>query len=1104
MHKIYSTIVGCFLTCSVVSLAMAQEDMNIDTILQQFPARDMAHQTHLVDQLIQLGPDAIVTLGLGLKNMGTGDDNQQRLALSALAKAKKSPDELVTVETGFGQALREEIPIDGQMFLIEQLQSFGTDASIEVFQDKVKLLCEPSVHAIRQIRSSHSLDALLETYEEIDGYCRQAVVKSLADYNDPKALSLLKQIVTSGPASNSLTYDLALDGLIKHGDKSLIPILEGMLAENPTRAKALMIQLANVQWEKGLTTHQAEIAEIILDNSPTIAERTAMYQILCESHRGHTLLPQDFRRTSEDEALAMSTALEYCAEIPLDPYVDQIQRISPAAQVQMLQAIADRKFIPAIPEVNELLKSHDEEVQMAAIRALSTLEGEQCLATLRPFVTGNKPPHVVKAAAEESMRWIDSSQVFTLEKMYEESAVTGKVALLGLIGHRHWSELWTTVKSGLDDENADVRTAAYDILPRVSAGVPIRELTTVAPIVQSEHELEQLRYALQAKSRTVSSPDSIAIPLVETFGKSGRKLLEEILPGIGGRAGLEYIQEGDNLKPLMAWSTPEAIHTLMPLVETEGSEAYSEIMRLMRHPELTCEQRVLHLRKLMEIVESEQAQKDVLSAFRMSKCYGAFRYVTPYLKDSIMQMTAAESLVSIVLPPSGEQYGLTGVEVKEALMQADTILRESDNEYGNAFLDNYLSVMPLTGDFEALFNGQDLEGWQGLVGNPITRDTMYPIDLQRAQMEANGKVNESWKVEDGKILFFGDGFDNLCTEREFRDFELLIDWKIEKDGDSGLYLRGSPQVQIWDPYREDDTIGSGGLFNNEKHASEPLILADNPVGEWNNFRIIMIDDRVTVYLNGQLVTDHVVLENFWDRSLPIFREGHIELQAHTTPLQFRDIYIREIEVGPDLNEREINEGYVSLFDGVSLAGWVGNKVDYVVENGEIAIYPGLGGSGGNLYTEKEYSDFILKFDFQLTPGANNGLGIHAPLEGDAAYLGKEIQILDNSAEKYANLKEYQYHGSVYGLIPADRGALNPPGEWNSMEVSVRSNRIGVTVNGTRILYDDINRATENDTLDGKEHPGIQRTNGHIGFLGHGSEVHFKNIRILDMSEGTIE
>jgi len=199
--------------------------------------------------------------------------------------------------------------------------------------------------------------------------------------------------------------------------------------------------------------------------------------------------------------------------------------------------------------------------------------------------------------------------------------------------------------------------------------------------------------------------------------------------------------------------------------------------------------------------------------------------------------------------------------------------------------------------FVALFNGKDLTGWKGLVANPPARAKMTPEKLAEAQKQADEKMRQHWKVVDGVIVFDGKGHEHLCTVKDYGDFELYVDWKIEKGGDSGIYLRGSPQVQIWDPDSAAARgVGSGGLYNNQdpKNPSKPLVRADNPVGQWNTFRIKMVGDRVTVYLNDKLVVDNVVMENYWERKEPIYPTGQIELQCHGTPLYFKNIYIREI------------------------------------------------------------------------------------------------------------------------------------------------------------------------------------------------------------------
>jgi len=190
------------------------------------------------------------------------------------------------------------------------------------------------------------------------------------------------------------------------------------------------------------------------------------------------------------------------------------------------------------------------------------------------------------------------------------------------------------------------------------------------------------------------------------------------------------------------------------------------------------------------------------------------------------------------------------------------------------------------------------------------------------------------------------------------------------------------------------------------------------------------------------------------------------------------------------------KGFKSLFNGKDLKGWEGDTKGYVVENEEIVCKPGV-----NMYSNEDYDNFIFRFEFKLTPGANNGLGLRMSKRGgDAAYRAMELQILDNTADKYKDLQPYQYHGSVYGVVPAKRGHLKPVGEWNSQEVIANGSHIKVTLNGVVIVDADIAEVSKDGTMDHQDHPGLLRETGRIGFLGHGDVLYFRNIRIKKLKD----
>ena len=617
------------------------------------------------------------------------------------------------------------------------------------------------------------------------------------------------------------------------------------------------------------------------------------------------------------------------------------------------------------------------------------------------------------------------------------------------------------------------------------------------------------------KKKQTSVYLSNALAYVKSF--FGRDLLITQLGLLGDDAGVKALAQLLNdavfagnaaraLAQINTESSKTALNSAMPKVSEQARQQLqaaldhmNSVLPEVKEASITKKtkpnnvQQLLVLEDKMTAAKNPLEKRQILAEAALIPGFSTLMFVSRSLTDPVIKEDAALIAARIALADKS----ITGKAVREALEEVLPLIKGEDSVLLYNNLKPHVASMPYDNGFASLFNGRDLTGWKALVGNPITRAKMLDIELQDQQMMANEKTKGDWMVRDGLLIFTGHG-DNLATTSQYGDFELYVDWKITAQGDAGLYLRGTPQIQIWDTSRRDvgAQVGSGGLYNNQKNQSKPLVVADNPIGEWNNFHIIMKGEKVTVYLNGILVTENTILENYWDKTLPIFAREQIELQAHGTYVAYRNIYLKEISGNPVvvLSDEEKKQGFTVLFDGTNLDNWVGDTSGYRLEQGNIVVHP-EGHGAGNLYTKEEYADFEYRFEFQLTPGANNGLGIRAPLQGDAAYAGMELQILDNEAQKYKNLQPYQYHGSVYGVIPAKRGYLLPTGDWNKQEVIVKGTKIKVILNGTVILEGDLKEASINGTADHQDHPGLKRTAGHIGFLGHGDVVRFRNIRV---------
>jgi len=358
------------------------------------------------------------------------------------------------------------------------------------------------------------------------------------------------------------------------------------------------------------------------------------------------------------------------------------------------------------------------------------------------------------------------------------------------------------------------------------------------------------------------------------------------------------------------------------------------------------------------------------------------------------------------------------------------------------------------GAFHAsLFNGKDLDGWQVTGCEAV--------------------------VENGVLLLkAGDGF--VRTNERHGDFVLELDWRALRPSkyDSGIYIRSDlPEAGKPWPSRYQVNLlqgGEGNLLGVSGGTSTGLVKP----GDWNHFKLTVVGDMAELEINGKKAWKTAGVKNL---------DGYIGLQSEVDgggQFEFRNIEITDLDFKP-------------LFNGKDLIGWTGDTKGYSVEDGSLVCRKD---GGGNLLTESEHADFSFRFDFKLSAGGNNGVGIRAPVKGDPAYLGMEIQILDDPSERYKTIQPWQVHGSVYGIAPAKRGFLKPVGEWNHEEIIARGRQVTVILNGTTILDVNLDEASTPKTLDGKPHPGLARTEGRIGFLGHGARIEFRNMRVKDFAK----
>jgi HEAT repeat protein len=1092
----------------------------VSSILARFPAEAPAKRDALCAEVLKLGPGGVAEACARVLPPGKGDDARARFAVNGLAVYVMRPgaeSERVVFSRALLESLGRTRDANVAAFFLSQLQVAGKKESVRPLEKYLldESLAGPAASALLAIGGPEATGALLKALDKAPRGARLTLVQALGTARSRDAVKRILPLADSGDEG---IRRAALFALANIGDPAAGTALSksrvAVSFRERSEAPSLYLLYARRLVESGRSAEGLEAARAVLEHyqRPDESQHASSALALVVQALGPRALPDVLAAAGSPDRRLRGAALALAESIPgaeaTLAWVEKGAAAPPDVRADVLAMLGQRKDVAALAFARDSLRSKEKAVRLAAIPAATRLGGEAVLPDLLPLLASAEADEcaVLKAALLGYPAWLVAPEA---ARLLDATPSPGKVVLIEVLGEKGARDQIERVYRLAEDPDPALREAALTALGHLAGDADLPRLVPMLEKAGEGNDVVRLREAIAAA--VLRDPERGANglrDLLKSASPPGKIAILKALPRVGGtRLLAAAVEESASPDPevqsaavgaLSRWPDLAAAAELLRLASTTQNRehfraAAQGYMRLIGRSEMPAGEKLASYQKLFALSAEDSDRKAVLAAIARVREPESLRLLSRHLDDPGLREAAGSALLELASRPPAQGRWLSGHEAYSVLRRVEASLTDpaARERAGKLIADRLRD-----GGYVPLFDGRSLDGWKGLVADPPARAKMTPAELAAAQAAADETMRAHWKVVDGVLAFDGKG-ESLCTKGDYADFELLADWRIEKGGDSGLYLRGSPQVQIWDA--EANPIGSGGLYNNEKGPSKPAEKADRPVGEWNSFRVIMIGDRVTVYLNDKRVVDDTVLENYWERAKPIYPTGQIELQAHGNPLFFRNVYVREIprdEAAPTLTEAEASEGFVALFDGRDLEGWTGAASSYVPEGGKIVVHPERG--GGNLYTQKEYTDFVLRFDFKLTPAANNGLGIRAPLEGDAAYAGMELQILEDGSPVYWGLQPYQYHGSIYGVVPARRGVQRPIGEWNSEEVTVKGRRVTVVVNDTTVVDADIDAASAGGTMDHKDHPGLERTSGHIGFLGHGSRLELRNIRIREI------
>jgi len=1072
-----------FAAALVALCAAGASAATVDDLVARMPAAGKAEGLRLAAELVKLGPDAVKAIAAKLVPPTQGGDLKERLALHGLALTVARPGaeaDRKMVAGALVPAMQAAKGREVKAFLIRQLQLCGKDEAVPPLARLLTSadLYEPAAQALTRIRTPKAIEAMVRALPGAKPPLRLTLIRALGSLRAKAAAPEIRKHAASPDRTLRL---LALYALANIGDAASTDLLaKAADAKSPyERGKATthLLLLARRMAEAGDTAACARICRALITARTAPRER----HVVCAALKtlvdgvGEAAFDDLVKATEHPDKQVRAAALAMAEAIPgkamTARWVARLDGAEPAAKADILGVLARRGDPTARPAVLAALKENEKAVRLAAIPAVAQLGGTEALSALLGVLGGGEADEA-KAVQAALMRVGGDGLVKAAAAALPKVPAASRVVLLEMLAARKATGQAPAALAAARDASPDVRLAALKALAEIADGAALPQLTGLLLAAKSGRERGAAQRAVVAAAERVPDPERRAEALLAALGTARgkpRATLLQTLARVGGSKALAAVAtDTKNADPatqdaavraLAEWHDATAAPELLRLVRG-AKELKHQVLALRGYARLVAEaeapaaQRVKMLTDAMAAARRPEEKRLVLAGLSGVGGREALAAVAAHLGDATLGAEAAIAVVKIARTPGPDGQPLLGADVVAALKKVVATAKDANTR---KLAQATLNTIPKP-DALNIARGKPVRASVRQQGNHAPPKAV--------DGNTTDKTNSAWFGARWPCWFQVD----LQKPETIDSAHVWWYW------DSRYFqykLEVSPDAKTW------QTVVDAS--KNRTPATER--------GTIHNFKPVQARYvRLQILKNSANEAVHLV-------ELKIYRSG-TGPKATTKGGATGTVPLKKGDSPPAKPDKE---GFVPLFNGTDLTGWVGSVKGYVVENGVLVCKKR---GGGHLFTEREYADFVLRFEFKLEPGANNGLGIRTPLRGNPAYAGMELQILDNSSPRYAKLQPYQFHGSIYGVVPAKRGHLKPVGEWNAQEVTARGTKIKVVLNGTAIVDADlapiIKSGETADRRGVKGHPGLLRPAGHIGFLGHGARIEFRSIRIKEL------